>query len=428
MGKEDILAKYNVEFVPIGSVRPYENNPRFNDDAVSGVAKSISLYGWQSPIIVDEEMVVIAGHTRLKAAQSLGLKEVLVHVAKGLSPEKAKAFRLDDNRTAENSKWDLSKLGVEFNVLKEEGYDISQLAFDGEEIKRAIASAENADNEGMTDADEEPEFSDSAEADSKPGHTYRLGKHVLRCGDSSEGLDVMEVLKGDGEKPVKLYLTDPPYNVDFKGKTEFLNEYDGYDRNADIIHNDKMEDGKFTEMLTKVFTNAVANMDDKCSYYVFTSPGGPPFEMVVNAIKAAGLRFQYNLCWAKNDPVIGRADYNSQTEAIIYGWNVTHVFYGEGECKTTLWKYDRTRKNTLHPTMKPVNILVNAIMNSSQKGDIVLDTFGGSGSTLIACEKTGRKCRMIEMEPRYCDVIRRRWAEFVEGEGCDWKAMTPEIQ
>ena len=394
----------------ITDVRPYEKNPRFNDDAVEAVANSIREFGWRAPIVVDKDMVIICGHTRLKAAKKLGLEEVPVHIASDLSPEQIQAYRIADNKTGEIAEWNYELLPLELRELQESEFDLSLLGFDMEELDRMLnGSEDNTVTEGETEADAVPEVPEIPK--SKRGEKYQLGDHILLCGDSTVPEDIAKLM---GDEQADLYLVDPPYNVALEGS------------NGLTIQNDNMSDSKFREFLTKAFSCAADVLKPGSAFYIFHSDSES-----CNFRLASGdtdLEVHQTLYWVKNAFVLGRFDYHYQSESCLYGWKpgAAHRWYSD-RCQTNILNFDKPKHNDVHPSMKPVDMLVYLIQNSSRRGELVLDNFGGSGSTLIACEQTGRKCRMIELDEKYVDVIRKRWAEFTHGEGCDWEALTPAI-
>lgn len=395
----------------IEDVHPYEKNPRFNDDAVDAVAKSIAEFGWRNPIVVDKDHVVVCGHTRLKAAQRMGLAEVPVHVAADLTSEQIQAYRIADNKTAEIAEWNYDLLPLEIRELQDADFDLSLLGFDTDELDKLL-NGTDADTiaDGETKPDAVPDMPE--EATSRRGEVYRLGDHLLLCGDSTKPEDIVKLM---GEEKANLYLVDPPYNVTLQGS------------NGLTIQNDNMADGKFREFLTAAFRCAADSIEPGTSFYVFHSDSeSTNFRL---ATRDAGLEIHETLYWIKNSFVLGRFDYHYQSESILYGWTpgAAHSWYSD-RCQTNILNFDKPKHNDVHPSMKPVEMLVYLVQNSSKRGGVVLDNFGGSGSTLIACEQTGRQCRMIELDEKYCDVIRRRWAEFVHGEGCDWKKLTPVLQ
>ena len=289
--------------------------------------------------------------------------------------------------------------------MQEAGFDLSLLAFGDDELDDLLGG--EAGTHGETEPDAVPETPEIPV--STPGEVYVLGNHLLVCGDSTQPNDVAKVC-GDGE--ADLWLTDPPYNVDYHGS------------DGQSIQNDSMEDTKFREFLRAAFGVAEKRMKPGASFYIFHADSeGYNFR---GACFDVGLRVRQCLIWKKQSLVLGRQDYHWIHEPCLYGWKEgeAHSWYSD-RSQTTVMEYDKPKKNDVHPTMKPVDMLCYLIGNSSKRGDVVLDTFGGSGSTLIACERTGCVCRCVELDPKYCDVIRRRWAEFVHGEGCDWEKLTP---
>lgn len=398
-----------IQMMKVSDIRPYERNPRNNDAAVDAVAKSIQEFGWRAPIVVDKDMVIVAGHTRLKAAIKLGMAEVPVHVASDLTPEQIQAYRIADNKTGEIAEWNYDLLPLELKELQGEGFDMSLLGFDTSELEKLLSDVGDEVAEGETEPDAVPEVPD--EACSQPGKVYRLGNHRLMCGDSTKPEDTAKLM--DGEQAV-LYLTDPPYNVALEGSTGLT------------IANDDMPSEDFRKFLDGAFGAAAGVLAPGASFYIFHSDSeSANFRL---AAQQVGLEVHETLYWVKNALVLGRFDYHYITESCLYGWTAgaAHRWFND-RSQTNALKFDKPRCNDVHPSMKPVEMLVYLVRNSTAREDIVLDNFGGSGSTLVACEQTGRKCRMMELDPKYCDVIRRRWAEFVHGEGCDWQALTPEI-
>lgn len=393
-----------IENLRIDSLTPYERNPRNNDQAVAGVVASIRQYGFIGAIIVNKDRVIINGHTRVKAMKELGAETIPAIVVDHLTPEQERALRIADNKTGEVAEWNEELLKAELQALQEAGFDMDALGFDTSEIDELIGGT--TDEIGATDPNEVPETPEVPV--SKPGEVYRLGKHLLACGDSTKAEDVAKVCK-PGE--AGLWLTDPPYNVDYHGS------------DGQSIQNDSMEDSKFREFLRAAFAVAEKSMKPGAAFYIFHADSeGYNFR---GACFDIGLKVRQCLVWKKNSLVLGRQDYHWIHEPCLYGWKdgAAHEWYAD-RSQTTVMEFNKPKKNDLHPTMKPVEMLVYLVKNSTKRGDVVLDTFGGSGSTLIACQQTGRVCRMVELDPKYCDAIRRRWAEFVHGEGCDWAALT----
>jgi len=401
----------NVELKNVDEIRPYEKNPRINDGAVDAVVKSIREFGFRQPIVVDNDGVIIVGHTRWKAAKKMGLEKVPVHVATDLSPEQIKAYRIADNKTNEIADWDYELLPIELSELQEMDFDLSLLGFDSSELEALLNGKEDdVVTDGMTDPNEVPEAPE--EPISKRGEIYQLGIHRLMCGDSTNNDDVKTLMHGES---ADILVTDAPYNVAYEGGTGMT------------IQNDDMSDGDFRNFLISAFKCAHDIMKQGASFYLFHSDTeGLNFR---SACVAAGLKLRQCLVWKKDSLVLGRQDYKWIHEPILYGWKdgAAHSWFSDFS-QTTVLEFARPKKSELHPTMKPVEMLIYLMKNSSKKGDLVADFFGGSGSTLIAAEQTGRRAFLMELDEKYCDVIRKRWAEFVHGEGCDWAALSKQVE
>jgi site-specific DNA-methyltransferase (adenine-specific) len=380
---------------PIAKVKPYEKNPRNNDAAVEATANSIKEFGWQQPIVVDADGIIIVGHTRLKAAEKLGLSKVPVTVADKLSAEQVKAYRLADNKTGELADWDFSMLDDELQGIDD--LDMSDFGFelkieDDEEI---------VDDEFDEEAPEVPT--------SKLGEVYQLGRHRLMVGDSTDSSQV-ETLMG-GQK-ADLLLTDPPYNVAL-GMGGSVDEARKRHRRTDglVIMNDKMENDEFRQFLVKIYTAAKENMKAGAAFYIWHADSERyNFE---GAAIDVGWDVRQTLIWNKNSMTLGRQDYQWKHEPCLYGWNDggSHTWYSDRK-QTTVLNFDKPTVSKLHPTMKPIPLFDYQIKNSSKAGDIVLDLFGGSGTTMIACEQDNRNAYLMELDPRYADVIIKRWEEF----------------
>lgn len=284
-----------------------------------------------------------------------------------------------------------------------------------------------AEKEGKTDENAVPDVAEDAPVVSKRGEVYQCGEHRLMCGDSTNAEDVARLMAG--EKADMIY-TDPPYNVAVGSKNAALNEIQPSNRVTKEIIGDKgMTDEECGEKLWRpAFQNMADNAADHCSIYVSMPQGGT--HMMMMMMMRDSWQVKHELMWLKDQPTfsMGRLDYDYKHEPICYGWKKTHRFHGKGQFTKSVWEIPKPRSSKEHPTMKPVELVVNALQNSSADGEIVLDLFGGSGTTLIACEQTNRVARLMELDPHYCDVIRRRWAEFVYGEGCDWEGLTPKVQ
>lgn len=379
----------NVQQVKIEKVKPYDKNPRKNKAAVDYVANSIKEFGFQQPIVVDKDMVVIAGHTRLKAAKKLKLKEVPVVIADNLTEEQVKAYRLADNKTAEKAEWDFDLLTDELLSLQELDFDMEQFGFDFDfsEDEEAVE-----DDNWEADVPEEPI--------SKRGDIWVLGRHRLMCGDSTDAADVALLM--DGNK-ADMLLTDPPYNVDYTGKASELE--------TRKIENDKMEDSAFQDFLTSAFENAAENMKAGGVFYIWHADSeGLNFRV---ACKKAGFQVRQCLIWNKNAMVMGRQDYQWKHEPCLYGWKggASHLWASDRK-QTTVLEFEKPQKNNLHPTMKPIKLFDYQIKNNTKGDDIVLDLSGGSGTTIMAAEQNGRRGFVMEYDPRFVDVIVDRWEQF----------------
>lgn len=394
-----------VEDRPIESVTPYARNPRKNAGAVSKVAASLKEFGWRQPIVVDEAGVVIVGHTRLLAAQKLGMTTVPVHVAVGLTPQQAKAYRIADNRTGEEAEWDFELLPLELTELRDAGFDLGLTGFDAE----GIADIFGEEREVVEDEVPEP----PKVPITSPGDLILLGRHRLLCGDSAKREDVDRVL--DGARP-SLMFADPPYGVAIGAKNRMLNSFQKAGRNLTDIKDDALDPEALKAQLLPAFINARESAAEDCTYFV-TAPQGGELGMMMMMMQEAGLRPRHVLIWKKNAPTfsMGRLDYDYQHEPILLTWRKRHKRPMRGDHKTSVWEIDKPRASAEHPTMKPVALVANALLNNSDLGDAVFDPFLGSGTTLIAAEQLNRTCCGIEISPAYCDVIVARW-EALTGE------------
>ena len=380
-----------IVMLPVSEVRPYEKNPRKNQKAVKFVKASIEKFGFKVPIIIDSNRVVVCGHTRLLAAKSLGMAEVPCIFADDLTDAQIKAFRLADNKVGEFAEWDMDLLGDELDdIFKNSDLDMTDFGFDLSETEEETEITE----------DEVPE---EVEPVCKRGEIWQLGEHRLMCGDSTSAEDVSKLM--DGSK-ADLLFTDPPYGVSYEKKTKEILKSKNYTK----IQNDDLKLDQFKDFLFDVFTNAKAWLLDSASYYVFSCQGGDQEMMMM---RECGIPCRHQIIWVKDAPVfsMGRLDYDYKHEPILYGWVKKHNFQRKGEQDKSVWEFKRT-ENKLHPTMKPVPLIANALLNSTKDNDIVLDLFGGSGSTLIACEQLNRKARLMELDPHYCDVIIARWEQL----------------
>lgn len=394
---------------------PYVNNPRNNAAAVDAVASSIAEFGFNVPIVLDKNNIIVTGHTRLLAAKKLGLESVPCIIADHLTDAQIKAFRLADNRVAELATWDTELLDQELAELAEIDFNMSAFGFDEPE----------ADPDAVDECEPEDEAAEEEEAITQRGQIWRLGRHFLMCGDSTDMDDVDWLMAGE---LADMLLTDPPYNVGYEG---------GTDEHMTIL-NDKMDDDKFYNFLLSAFKNAMAVMKDGAPFYIWYAAGES--RSFFNAQKDSGLKLSEVLQWVKNVFTLGHYDYHWATESCLYGWKegAPHYFVSERNhinviqddlnidkmtreqlqetCRmlldvinTNALRENKPARNDQHPTMKPVKLFAKQIVNSSRKGDKILDLFAGSGTTIMACEQLDRTAYAMELDPIYCDRIIKRW-------------------
>lgn len=419
-----------IELRSIDSIKPYPGNPRINEKAVTAVANSLTQFGFRQPVVVDRESVIIAGHTRYKAALHLGLKQVPVHVATDLSEAQVKAYRIADNATGEIAEWDYDMLPIELSALQEMNFDLNLLGFDAEELAH-IMSGDVAG--GNTDPDDVPAPPD--EATTKPGDLWILGNHRLLCGDSSSAADLDRLLDG---AVIHLVNTDPPYNVKVEPRSNNaiaagLSSFEAtHHQKLDVkrfpgkskptqkklrakdrpLANDFVSDEQFDKLLDVWFGNASRALQPGRGFYIWGGYANcanyPPF------LKKHELYFSQAIIWVKGHPVLTRKDFMGNHEWCFYGWRegAAHKFFGPNNA-TDVWSVKKVNPQSMvHLTEKPVELAVRAMQYSSLVGENVLDLFGGSGSTLIAAEQTGRHAYLMELDPLYCDVIVQRWEKF----------------
>ncbi len=396
-----------VEKVSIEKLIPYARNARTHDEAqVSQIAASIKEFGFNNPILISDDYSIIAGHGRLAAARKLGLAEVPVIRLSHLSDTQRKAYVLADNRLALNAGWDNDLLKLELIELKAEDVDLEMLGFSVEELDGLLNALEPT--EGLTDEDAVPE--PPPEPITKPGDIWILGKHRLMCGDSTS-IDHLEKLCNG--RQVDMWLTDPPYNVDMTAKNQMLEKAGKArkDKSSFGIANDAMSDEHFRQFLRDAYTAADAVMKSGAVFYIWHADSeGYNFR---GAAKDAGWSVRQCLIWKKSVFAIGRSDYHWKHEPCLYGWKegAGHLWAADRK-QTTILEFDKPSRNGEHPTMKPVALFEYQMLNNTKGGDIVLDSFGGSGTTLVAAEKNGRVAYLMELDPKYCDVIVKRWEEF----------------
>ena len=383
---------------------------------VAQIAASIAEFGFNNPILVDSNSGIIAGHGRLLAARHLGLEKVPVIVLDHLSEAQKRAYIIADNQLALNAGWDEELLRLELAALQGEEFDVNLIGFEDEELARLLADQDLV--EGLTDEDAVPDLPESPV--SRPGDLWSLGLHRVLCGDATARADVGRLVAGEA---ADLVFTDPPYNVD----------YEGYTDDKLKIQGDRMSPERFQRLLHDSFASLRSVVKPGASLYVcHSSSWQREFQ---NALEAAGFEVRCQIIWAKNTFAWGFGRYKFQHEPIFYCHlaGQKDAWYGD-KSQSTLWEEKKPAANRLHPTMKPVELIERALVNSSKAGDVVLDLFGGSGSTLISCERRGRKARLMELDSRYADVISRRYQEHtgkqavLEGDGRTFEEITRERQ
>ena len=404
---------------PIEWLRPYENNPRNNEQAVEAVANSIKEFGFKVPIVATIDGEIVNGHTRFKAAKFLKLKTVPVLIADDLTEEQIKAFRLADNKTGELADWDIELLYSELEDLT--GFDMTMFGF--EDIDFSLDDFEEEKEEGEeadTDSEEKPKV--------EYGDIYQLGRHRLMCGDSTSAEDMARLIDG---AVIDLYVTDPPYNVAYQGGTD----------EAMTIMNDSMDDVSFRQFLRDAFAVANNHLKSGGAFYIWHADSeGLNFRA---AVKETGWLLKQSIIWGKNAIVLGRQDYQWKHEPCLYGWKdgASHYFVDnrslatvieedeenlkemtksellsyiktmQDTSPTTVFYEDKPVRNDIHPTMKPLKLIARCVLNSSKKGDKVLDSFNGGGSTLMVCERSERICYAMELDPVYVERTIKRWEE-----------------
>ena len=407
------------------SLIPYERNAKKHpQDQLEKLKKSIQEFGFISPCLIDRDLRIIAGHGRVEAAKQLGMETVPCVFIEGLTEEQRRAYIIADNRLTELGGWDEETVSAELQELGDAGFDISITGFDWDAISEVEAIDDDFDAESI----------EAEEPKTKLGDIYLLGDHRLMCGDSTDRTALFSLL-WDGKAKADIFITDPPYNVDYTGKT----------KEALKIQNDRQDHEQFVAFLSEAFTNAAESMKDGAPFYIW-HPDMNRAEFL-QATENAGLTIRQVLVWAKNVMTLGHQDYQWRHEPCLYGWKDGPHYYIDDRRQTTVFEdqrpdldkmkkeemrdllrkiYDegisttvlREKKpavSALHPTMKPVPLIARLIKNSSRRGDIILDSFGGSGTTLIAAEQLGRRCAIMELDPHYCDVIIERWERFTGG-------------
>jgi DNA modification methylase len=385
------------EHWPTSRLLPYARNPRKNDHVVDQMAAAITEFGFRIPIIAKSTGEVVDGHLRLKAALRLGLETVPVILADDLTPAQIKAFRILANRSATWADWDEDLLRLELEELKLDDFDLALTGFDADELLEIMAGEETT-SEGNTDEDAAPEVPETPV--SKPGDVWIMGQHRLLCGDSTNAASYTLLMAGE---KAHMVVTDPPYGVNYANSAK--DKMRG--TNRPILNDNLGED--FEPFLKAALTPMIAH----CQGAIYIAMSSSELDTLQSAFRAAGGKWSTFIIWAKNTFTLGRSDYQRQYEPILYGWpeGATRHWCGDRD-QGDVWHFNKPRVNDLHPTMKPVELVERAIRNSSRPGDVVLDPFGGSGTTLIAAEKSCRVARLIELDPKYVDTIVRRWQDY----------------
>lgn len=376
-----------IESWPVGRLVPYEGNPRVNGPAAKKIANLIREYGFRNPIEVDAAGVILRGHTRLKAAQILGLESVPVIVCRDLTPEQARAWRIADNASQEWAHWDEDLLKVEIEALQSVDFDLSLTGLDSKTLDGFLIEKHES-------TEEEDEVSPAEECQQRwnveRGQLWVAGRHRILCGDSTDPGQVARLMGGGA---ADLFLTDPPYNVAYVGGTS----------HALSIANDQMADAEFRRFLVSAFSAADSAMRPGAAFYIWHADSeGFNFR---GACRDVGWQVRQCVIWNKNTLVLGRQDYHWKHEPCLYGWKegAAH-FWGADRTQTTVIDFDRPTRSESHPTMKPVGLFAYLIRNSTNRGGVVLDLFGGSGTSIVASEQTGRACYAMELEPKYVAV------------------------
>ena len=386
--------KHEIEYIEVESLIPYARNSRtHSDEQVAQVAASIKEFGFTNPVLVDQDGMIIAGHGRTLAAQRLQMKEVPCLRLSHLSEAQKRAYVIADNKLALNAGWDDELLAVELRDLKDSDFDLSLTGFGDDELADLLAEALE---EGLTDEDSVPEAPETPVT--VEGDIWVLGKHRLMCGDATSIENLEKLCEG---QLVDMWLTDPPYNVAYEGKT----------KDALTIKNDEMGNEDFRQFLRDSYTAADAVMKPGAVFYIWHADSeGYNFRGAAFDIEWT---IRQCLIWKKQTMVMGRQDYHWQHEPCLYGWKegAAHLWASDRK-QTTILEFNRPMRSADHPTMKPVELFEYQILNNTKGADLVLDSFSGSGTTVICCEKIGRRARALELDPVYCDVIVKRWQEY----------------
>tara|TARA_R110002012_G_scaffold74511_3_gene188863 strand:- start:2647 stop:3876 length:1230 start_codon:yes stop_codon:yes gene_type:complete len=391
-----------IKYVATELLQPYKNNSRtHSENQIKQIVGSVREFGFTNPILIDENQYIIAGHGRLLAAELLGIDKIPTITLEGLSETQRKAYVIADNKLALNAGWDIEMLNLEINNLQELNFDIELLGFDNDELASLL---NHETKEGLTDEDSVPVVSENSIT--VTGDVWILGKHRLMCGDSTS-IDDVDLLMPE---TANMIFTDPPYLMNFTGGIH-ADGSKSFNSKHGAIKNDKMTEKEGDEFLDSI--NSIIKSKVEGAFYItFYRLGVAKY---YSSFERTGLKCRSLIIWDKGNHTLSNSDYMSMYEPIFYGWVNNHKFYG-GKNGMDIWKIKRTLKNDLHPTMKPVELVEKAILDGSQINGIVLDLFGGSGTTIIASEKNNRNARLMELDPKYCDVIVKRWQDYTGNE------------
>ena len=407
------VAVKDLPTIRIDELIPYENNAKIHGpEQIEQLRRSLREFGFVSPVLIDEDKNLIAGHGRVEAARAEGMTEVPYVTVSDLTEAQRRAYIIADNRLTEAGVWDAGRLKLEMRELQALEFDTDLTGF----AMAEIISLAGDEPESEPKAHEDDYDGSVPEATAvRDGDIFQLGRHRLAVGSTADEAAMTRLMNG---ALANMVFTDPPYGVAVGSKNQMLDDVAGGEsgRCTEDIYGDTMSESDLHDMLLQAMTNIRLSCRDDASFYV-TSPQGGSLGLMMMMMREAGLEVRHMLIWKKSSPTfsMGRLNYEYQHEPILFTWTKKHIWYGNGKFHTSVWDVDKPRKCDLHPTMKPIALVENAILNSTTEGDLVLDGFGGSGTTLIACEQLGRTCYMMEIDPKYVQVIINRW-EAMTGE------------
>lgn len=407
------VAVKDLPTIRIDELIPYENNAKIHGpEQIEQLRRSLREFGFVSPVLIDEDKNLIAGHGRVEAARAEGMTEVPYVTVSDLTEAQRRAYIIADNRLTEAGVWDAGRLKLEMRELQALEFDTDLTGF----AMAEIISLAGDEPESEPKAHEDDYDGSVPEATAvRDGDIFQLGRHRLAVGSTADEAAMTRLMNG---ALANMVFTDPPYGVAVGSKNQMLDDVAGgkSGRCTEDIYGDTMSESDLHDMLLQAMTNIRLSCRDDASFYV-TSPQGGSLGLMMMMMREAGLEVRHMLIWKKSSPTfsMGRLNYEYQHEPILFTWTKKHIWYGNGKFHTSVWDVDKPRKCDLHPTMKPIALVENAILNSTTEGDLVLDGFGGSGTTLIACEQLGRTCYMMEIDPKYVQVIINRW-EAMTGE------------